>query len=185
MSCVRGAVHNPSESDKPITIRTDLRPGDIGQIIYWHGVLYGREHGLDYTLEAYVAESLAEFVLNHGEDRQRLWIASRNSTVVGSVGVVPREGGAAQLRWFWVHPECRRQGLGHRLLELALGFARKQGFSRLHLWTFSELEDASRLYREAGFVRTKERTQRIWGRRLTEERYDLVLEARAESRGGD
>src|SRR5438876_9972896 len=97
-----------------ITIRTDLRLGDLGAVVCLHGVLYAEEYGFDRTFEAYVAGPLAEFVRT-GSQRDRLWVAERQGRIVGCVAVVGSTETEAQLRWFLVHPSCRGMGLGRRL----------------------------------------------------------------------
>src|SRR3954464_3514282 len=89
-----------------VTIRTDLRPGDVGAIVRLHGTVYARERGWDATFEAYVAGPLAGFVLS-GSDRQRIWVAERGGELVGCVAVVTAAPGTAQLRWFLVAPGAR------------------------------------------------------------------------------
>src|SRR5262249_58556699 len=110
-----------------ITLRTELRPGDLGAIIYLHGSIYARERGFDSTFEAYVAGPLAEFVCSPSP-RQRLWIAERGERIVGCVAIVPASDSTAQLRWFLVDPSARGVGLGKRLLGEALDFCRGGGY---------------------------------------------------------
>src|SRR6266511_3167156 len=90
-----------------VTIRDDLRPGDLGRVTALHGVLYADEYGFDHTFEAYVAESLAEYGRAARPERSRLWLAELDGRLVGSIGIVGREGGAAQLRWFLLQPDVR------------------------------------------------------------------------------
>jgi ribosomal protein S18 acetylase RimI-like enzyme len=116
-----------------------------------------------------------QFVLSFDSRKDRLWLAELDGRIVGSVAIVGRADNAAQLRWFLVHPDCRGQGLGRTLLDEALRFCHECGFRLVYLWTFSELTAAAHLYRDAGFRRTELKTHRIWGRMITEERYDLLL----------
>ena len=156
-------------------VRHRLGPGDAGSLTALHGVLYAREYGYDRTFEAYVAAGLAEFVRRFRPDRDRLWLAEAGGRVVGSIAIVGRARKSAQLRWFLVDPAHRGRGLGTRLMRAALRFCRDRGYRRVLLWTTSELEEASRLYVRFGFVRTAVKTHTVWGKRVTEERYDLDL----------
>lgn len=159
-----------------IVIRHDLRPGDLGRVTKEHGELYAREYGFDHTFEAYVAATLAEFAQRLRPDRDRLWLAERQGRLVGSIGVVGREGGAAQLRWLLVHPDARGQGVGSRLVAACLDFCRSAGYRSVFLWTVDSLADAARLYRRFGFTLTEEKPARtLWGQLLREQRYDLTL----------
>jgi GNAT superfamily N-acetyltransferase len=158
----------------PITLRTELRPGDLGAIVSLHGVVYARERGFDPTFEAYVAGPLAEFVRS-GDRRQRLWIAERDGRIVGCVAIVAAAPRTAQLRWFLVAPGARGQGLGRRLLEEAVAFCKASGYADVILWTESVLTTAAHLYCLAGFRKTAEKPGRLWGVDLVEEKYELAL----------
>lgn len=158
-----------------VRIRHEFFPGDIGAIVRLHAVLYHEEHGFDRTFEAYVAEGLARFVLAFDPAHSRLWVAERGGEVVGSIAIVGEPDGAAQLRWFLVHPYCRSMGVGRRLLADAIGFARDTGARSVFLWTVSDLDTAIRLYRAAGFRVTEEQSHVQWGKPITEQRFDLDL----------
>lgn len=155
-------------------IRTAIQPGDLGAIVNLHGVLYAEEYGFDHTFEPYVAAPMAEFVLGGGEGG-RLWVVESGSRVAGSVAVVRVSAAAAQLRWLILHPDLRGCGLGRTLVENAVSFAESAGYGTLFLWTLDILPAALKLYTSAGFRLTEKKAHRIWGRHLTEERYDLSL----------
>jgi GNAT superfamily N-acetyltransferase len=159
-------------ADRQFRIRHALQPGDLGMVVHLHGVIYWREYGLDVTFEPYVARPLADFVLSGAG---RLWIAEEGACVVGSIAMVDAEPGVGQLRWFILVPEARGTGLGKRLLNEALAYARERGFRHLYLWTFAGLDDALRLYERAGFRITERKTSFIWGAERTEVRMDLEL----------
>src|SRR6476619_3364894 len=107
-----------------ITVRTTIRPGDIGYITYLHGILYSEEYKLDYKFEGYVASSLGEFAGTFDEGRDRMWVAAMDHRIVGSIAIASQSNETAQLRWFLVHPSARGMGLGSRLLDDALSFCR-------------------------------------------------------------
>jgi N-acetylglutamate synthase-like GNAT family acetyltransferase len=156
-------------------IRTDIRPGDIGYIIYLHGILYAQEYNLDRTFEGYVASGLGEFAKCFDERQDRLWLAEEGERIVGSIAIAGQPNQSAQLRWFLVHPDVRGIGLGGRLLKQALEFCRAREFRFVFLWTLSDLTAAAHLYEQAAFHRTERKTHEIWGATRTEERYDLTL----------
>ena len=156
-------------------VRHRLRPGDIGEVVALHGLLYAREYGYDREFEAYVAGGLAEFAQRFREDRDRLWLAEAGGRIIGSIAIVSRPHRSAQLRWFLVHPEYRGWGLGTRLMRVALRFCDDRRYGLVFLWTTSELEEAARLYVRFGFAKMESKTHQIWGRRVTEERYERVL----------
>lgn len=164
-----------------LTVRHDLRPGDMGRVIAQHGVLYAQEYGFELGMEAYVAETMAEFGRLLRPNLDRLWLAERRGRLVGSIGILGRDGagqggGVAQLRWFLVEPSERGTGLGRRLVGEALGFCRAAGYRSVYLWTVGGLDAAAHLYVAHGFRKTETRpTARLWGADLSEERYDLTL----------
>lgn len=160
-----------------ITLRTQLRAGDIGHIVERHGLLYARERGWDHTFEAYVAGPLAGFALSHDPELERIWLAEDPERIVGSIAIVDAGAVEAQLRWFLVEPECRGLGVGTRLLSEALAFCRDTGRRRVFLWTVHGLDAAARLYARNGFRVAETRPTHRWGADVIEERWDLVLQA--------
>lgn len=160
----------------PVTVRHALRPGDLGRLTELHGVLYAAEYGFDERFEAYVAQSLGDIARPGSPERDRLWLAEIDGRLVGTVGVVGRDSGLAQLRWFLVHPDARGHGLGSRLLREALAFCRAGGSRAVYLWTVRPLVAAARLYTAAGFQLTEERpAEALWGVPVAEQRYELSL----------
>jgi GNAT superfamily N-acetyltransferase len=157
------------------TIRHHLQPGDVGYLIYLHGILYAKEYGFDHTFEAYVAAPLAEFIQSPDQERQRLWIAEMDGNIVGTIAIVGVSEREAQLRWLIVHPDSRGLGLGRALVEKAVDFCKDRGYKSIILWTVSALAVAKRLYESVGFVKTEEKTHELWGTIVIEERYDLYL----------
>jgi len=157
-----------------VTLRTEMRAGDLGRIVSLHGELYARECGWDLTFEAYVAGPLAEFVRS-SSPRNRLWIAEQEGRIVGCVAIAAVSQREAQLRWYLVVPEYRRHGLGRRLLTEAIGFSRQQGYETVFLWTVSSLTAAARQYCAAGFRKTEEKPGRMWGTDLVEEKYEMEV----------
>jgi N-acetylglutamate synthase-like GNAT family acetyltransferase len=157
-----------------VTVRTNLKPGDLGSIVYLHGVLYAREYGLDPTFEAYVAGPLSDFVRS-ATDRERLWLVERPGQIIGCIAIVAASPQTAQLRWFLVAPAARGAGLGKRLLSEAVTFCKECGYRNIILWTVSVLAAAGHLYRSAGFRKVEEKPGRRWGVAVVEEKYELVL----------
>ncbi len=161
-------------SQDEVTLRTEIRPGDLGAVVSLHGTVYAREYGFDPTFEAYVAGPLSEFVLS-ASDRERIWLAERGGQIVGCVAIVAASPRTAQLRWFLVEPRARGTGLGKRLLHEAITFCRERGYDTVILWTVSALAAASHLYRAFGFRKAEEKPGRRWGVDVIEERYELTL----------
>jgi len=156
-------------------IRHILKPDDLDSLVRLHGMLYAEEYGFDKTFETYVADGLAELTGSPRPEKNRLWLAEMDDRMVGCIAIVARPGNEAQLRWFLVKRDQRRLGIGTELMEKALRFSRKQGFKTVFLWTTSELDAARRVYMRFGFGKTEEKTHTIWGKAVTEERYELRI----------
>lgn len=171
------------------SLRHDLRPGDLGAVVYLHGAVYSREYRFDPTFEAYVAGPMSEFV-RHRTDRDRLWIAEWNqghgemdarrhrlgdSRVVGAIAIVGASEKEAQLRWFLVDPAVRGLGIGKKLIHEAVAFSKEKGYESIFLWTVSALAAAAKLYKAFQFEKVEEKPVRQWGVEVVEERYALRL----------
>ena len=158
-----------------INIRTTMEPGDVGYIIYLHGELYAREYNLDRTFEGGVAERFGEFAKQYDPSKDLFAVAELDGRIVGSIVIHGRGDNTATLRYFLVHPDVRGRGVGRELMKRALAFCRERGYRKVDLWTISELKAAAHLYRQFGFVVTREKTHEIWGATRTEQEYELVL----------
>jgi GNAT superfamily N-acetyltransferase len=158
-----------------MSIRDDLRPGDIGYIIYLHGTLYAQEYALDQSFEGDVAIGMGKFAKTYNPNTDYFAVAELDGRIVGSIVINGLSDGESRLRWFLVHPDARGRGLGRQLIEGALAFCRDRGFKKVTLWTISELKAAGHLYRQTGFVVSREETHEIWGSTRTEQEYELIL----------
>src|SRR6267154_1495205 len=159
---------------EPYTIRP-LKVGDIGWITHRQGILYSQEYGWDATYEALVAEILAGFVKNFDSAMERGWVAERAGGIIGSVFLVRASADVAKLRLLYVEPTARGLGLGRRLVQECIGFARTKGYKTLTLWTNDVLVSARRIYQGAGFQLTKEERHHSFGKDLVGQTWDLAL----------
>jgi GNAT superfamily N-acetyltransferase len=157
-----------------ITIRTELKAGDLGYVTYLHGKLYGAEYGYGRQFEMYVAKGLCEFAERYDPARSRIWACEDAGRMVGFLLLMER-GEAAQLRYFLIEPAYRGIGLGSKLMGLYMQFLRECGYRQSYLWTTSELEQAAFLYKRAGFRLTEEKPSTDFGKPVVEQRYDIVL----------
>ena len=158
-----------------ITIRTGLKPGDLGYITHLHGRVYHEEYGFDSTFEPYVARPLSDFSLAEDRSKQRVWIVEMDDKIVGCVAIVDAGGNEAQLRWLLLTKETRGKGLGKRLMKKALDFCREKKYDNVFLWTIDPLHAAGSLYLKNGFKVTEEKRHAIWGIEVNEQRYELWL----------
>lgn len=151
------------------------KSGDIGWVTHRHGILYAEEYGFDLTFEALVAEIAARFVQRFRPGLERCWIAERDGEIAGSVFVVRKSAQVAQLRLLYAEPWARGSGLGRRLVDECIAFARAAGYRHLVLWTQSNLDAARRIYQAAGFRLVKEEPHHSFGRDLIGEYWALML----------
>lgn len=157
-----------------IHIRTELRPGDLGYVVFLHGKIYGEEYQYGIGFETYVAEGLVEFYRQYNPERNRVWICEDHGRFVGFMLLMDR-GEAAQLRYFILDPGYRGLGLGRRLMALYMEFLQSAGYRSSFLWTTHELPAAAHLYKMAGFQLTVEKESTAFGKKLREQRYDIHL----------
>jgi GNAT superfamily N-acetyltransferase len=159
----------------PTLILRDPQPGDIGWVIAQHGKLYHQEYGWNWEFEALVAGICAELVKNYQPEWERCWIAELAGQRVGSVFVVRKDAQTAQLRMLILTPEARGQGLGARLTDEAIGFARTKGYAKMVLWTNACLTAARAIYQQRGFELLKSEPYVGFGQQLVSETWGLTL----------
>jgi len=153
----------------------DLRPGDMGWVIHRQTVLYAQEYGWNNEFEALAAEIGAKFIREFDPTMECAWIAERDGQIVGAVFVVQQDDTTAKLRMLYVEASARGLGLGARLVDECLTFARQAAYTRMVLWTNSVLVSARRIYEHAGFELLEEEPHhsfghdligQVWGREL-------------------
>ncbi|HEV2332932.1 MAG TPA: GNAT family N-acetyltransferase [Gammaproteobacteria bacterium] len=152
------------------------RPGDMGWVVLRHGELYWQEYAWDERFEGLVADITARFVKDFDGKRERCWIAERESERLGCVFLVKgSEEGEARLRLLLVEPSARGLGLGKRLVEECVAFARSAGYRKIGLWTNSVLDAARHIYRQQGFKMMREEKHHSFGQDLVGETWELEL----------
>lgn len=156
-----------------------LRPphaGDLGWVVHRQGAVYAEEWGYNEEFEALSAQIVAEFVQHLRPSKERCWIAEKDGEIVGSVFLVRKSDAVAKLRLLFVEPSARGAGIGSRLIDECVRFAKQAGYNKITLWTQSELKAARRLYKKAGFKLTGKKPHDSFSRKgLVAETWDLAL----------
>lgn len=171
-------------------IRPLDQPGDLGWVVMAHGEVYAAEFGWDTTFEALAARIVADYAADHDPAREAAWIAEVDGRRTGCVFCVAADdqagadGATAKLRILLVHPDGRGHGLGGRLVDTCLSFARGAGYQRMRLWTNDPLVAARRIYLERGFVLIEQEPHHSFGADLIGQTYELDLTSSSTADAG-
>jgi DNA-binding MarR family transcriptional regulator/N-acetylglutamate synthase-like GNAT family acetyltransferase len=159
----------------PVALLRDPQPGDMGWVVQQHGEIYAREYGWNAEFEALVADIVAQYIRNHQPEWERCWMAELDGERVGSVFVVRKSKTVAQLRMLILTPQARGLGLGARLTDECIAFARSRGYKKMVLWTNSCLGTARDIYARRGFELVKSEPYEGFGQSLVGETWELKL----------
>ncbi|WEH13282.1 GNAT family N-acetyltransferase [Streptomyces sp. VNUA24] len=161
---------------RQVVIRRADQPGDLGWVVMAHGELYARQFGFTGDFEAIVAKIVADYAAKGSSATEAAWIAEVDGERAGCVFLVAADQpGVAKLRVLLVTPAARGLGLGTRLVERSLAFARGAGYRRVTLWTTDQQVSARRIYEHFGFTLTDEAPHHAFGQDLVDETWDLDL----------
>lgn len=141
----------PQAPPPPVALRPH-RAGDMGWIVEQHALVYGGEYGWNAGIEAVTAKVCAEFLEGHDPAREHCWIAAQGDQRLGSVFLIRETDEVARLRLLLLTPAARGQGLGRKLVEECVAFARTAGYREIVLWTHKVLTAARSIYAAAGFT---------------------------------
>jgi DNA-binding MarR family transcriptional regulator/GNAT superfamily N-acetyltransferase len=174
MAAIEEILSGPAGRRKPAAyLLRSPGPGDLGWMVKAHGELYAQEYGWDITFEALVARIVADYAGNQDPRRDAAWIAEVDGQPMGCVLCVRKDDDTAQLRILLVDPAARGLGIGARLVEECLAFARRAGYKRIVLWTNDVLTAARRIYQAAGFRLTGEEPHHSFGHDLVSQTWQL------------
>ena len=174
MHTIEGILNHSFKYAEPFYLRHH-EAGDMGWVIQQHALLYSQTYAWDKSFEGLVAQICSDFVNNFDPQKERCWIAEMAGEQVGSVFCVKASEEVAKLRLLLVSPKSRGLGLGTRLVQECIRFARRAGYKKLTLWTNDILVEARRIYEKEGFQLIKEEKHHSFGHDLVGQYWDLVL----------
>jgi ribosomal protein S18 acetylase RimI-like enzyme len=158
-----------------ITIRHELRPGDLGYVIHRASKIAEQENNYGVEFEAYVAGGLLEFYKNYDAKKDYIWVCEHDRRIIGFLLLVHRENNAAQLKNFYLEPEFRGVGLGKKLMNQFVSVLKERRYTSSYLWTTNEQQTAVALYERLGYVLTEEKESSAFGRPAVEQKFELRL----------
>jgi len=150
-------------------------PGDFGWVVKRHAELYAEEYRWREPFEGLCAQIVADYANNNDPKRERCWIAEMDGENVGCVFLAKDSVKVARIRLLLIDPKARGLGLGTRLVDECIRFARRAGYSKITLWTHSVLKAARHIYEKAGFKLMRTQRHSSWGRPVVSEHWDLEL----------
>ena len=175
MGTVQQLLEPPSKAATRTVVLRDPRPGDMGWVVMQHGEIYAREYGFTSEFEGLVAGITSKYIEHFDPAWEKGWIAEIDGERVGSVFVVRRSATVAQLRLLILTPAARGHGLGARLTDECIAFARAKGYRKMVLWTQSNLFAARAIYTSRGFRHAKSEPHDAYGQKLVAETWELKL----------
>lgn len=164
----------PDRQERKVVTR-ELRPGDLGWVVGRNGAIYADQFGWDASFEALVARVLSDYRAGFKTGRENGWIAEVNGARAGCVFCCEKDETTAQLRVLLVEPWARGAGLGSRLVDECIAFAKGVGYSKMMLWTVDTLVSARRIYKGAGFALVSEEPKEQFGFQMIDEIWELDL----------
>jgi DNA-binding MarR family transcriptional regulator/GNAT superfamily N-acetyltransferase len=176
MGVIQSKLQPDCKIDQPVVFRSH-QPGDMGWITYRQARLYFEEYGWNEEFEALVASIIAQFIQNYDPTKEHCWIAERGTEILGSVFLIKESDTTAKLRLLYVESQARGMGLGMRLVQECIRFARRAGYKTIVLWTNDILHAARHIYERCGFVLVSEEKHFSFGKHLVAQTWQVDLES--------
>jgi len=173
MTEIERLLDGNAAAEKPAYILRQPKVGDFGWIVARHAQLYAQEYGWADPFEGLCAQIVADFVNTFDAKKERAWIAEMHGENVGSIMLAKDSDDVARIRLLLVDPQARGLGLGRKLTDECIKFARAAGYKKITLWTHRNLTAARHIYKTMGFRLTRSEKHKSWGKPVVSEHWDL------------
>ena len=157
-----------------VEIRT-FEPADRDWLVAEHRESYARAEGFDDSFGVLVAEILDMFIATHDPETEHGWMAWQGDKRLGSIFCVRVDAETAKLRLFLLSEAARGRGLGLKMLQTCMGFARAKGYRRMVLWTHESHRAAGALYAKTGWTLMSSKPVVSFGQHLVEQHWEIAL----------
>lgn len=154
----------------------EIRPfatTDRDWLVRAHGRHYSLEEGFDGSFEVLVASIIDQFIERHDPDCEAGWVAWSAGERVGCIFCVKLDDLNAKLRLFLLMPQARGRGLGRRMLDICMDFARQRGYLGMQLWTHESHRAAGALYARNGWKLVDSRPVVSFGQKNIEQTWRI------------
>jgi GNAT superfamily N-acetyltransferase len=162
-------------TDNPRYLLRSHRPSDMRWVVQLHNKVRLEEFGFNREFEEMVAGVVADFVKSYDPKLEHCWVAEIEGEPVGCVFLVKKSDALAQLRLLLVDSRARGLGIGGRLVDECVMFARKTGYHKIILGTNDIAVAAHHLYEKVGFRLVESKPRHVFGHDMADETWELEL----------
>ncbi len=156
-------------------IRNILKGGDLGWVLYQHGLHYAQEKGYTLDFEEEIVRSIIHFIQLYHQNEAGFWVAEDNASILGTISVHTISSIQAEIRWIYVIPSRQGEGIGSALMTQAIEYCRAKKIHQVVLKNVASDSPAIPLYTRFGFCKTQETKVHQWGQHWTAQEYVLAI----------
>lgn len=158
-----------------ITLTTAFTHKDIQHSIAKHIEIFDSEYGFSPYFNKKVSALIQDFETNFNAETDFMLIAKKENKFAGTITAIGKENGKVQLRFFFVEPFARGEGVGKLLFVNAMEYAKQKGYTHAFFSTYSVLKVARTMYHQLGFTITQSSPAPEIGTEVIEEIWERDL----------